>query len=102
MRIYNKLVRDRIPEIIEKKGQKCTYTYLSDEQFLCCAEKKLDEELQEYHQDHTVEELADLIEVIRAIALAKGISWEDLEKVRLQKQAERGSFSQKIFLESVE
>ncbi len=102
MKTYRKLVRDLIPEIIEKNNQKCLYTQLSDEEFLFYAEKKLEEELKEYLEDHTLEELVDLFEVIRAIVIAKGFSLEDLEKKRLQKEAEKGSFSQKIFLISVE
>lgn len=102
MKNYDKLVRDLIPEIIEGNNQKCTFRILSDEEFLFYAEKKLDEELQEYHEDRTLEELIDIIEIIEAIAKAKGVSWDEMEKMRIKKQTERGGFSKKIFLHCVE
>ena len=61
---YNKLVRDRIPEIIAASGKNCVTEILSDEDYLCMIDAKLDEELAEYHKDQNIEELADLIEVI--------------------------------------
>lgn len=63
---YNKLVRDRIPEIIESSGKTCTVEILSDEDYLCMVDAKLDEELAEYHKNQNIEELADLLEVIYA------------------------------------
>ena len=69
---YNKLVRDRIPEIIEASGKNCVAEILSDEDYLCMIDAKLDEELAEYHKDQNIEELADLIEVIYAAAKARG------------------------------
>lgn len=102
MKIYDKLVRDLIPEVIEKNGQTCVYRQLSNEEFLAYAEKKLDEELLEYHSDKTVEELADLLEVVYAIVEAKGVSLEKFEEIRLKKLEKRGGFSKKLLLESVE
>lgn len=61
-------------------------------------DKKLDEELAEYHNDKNIEELADLLEVIYACTQARGYSLEDLEKVRAEKAEQRGGFSQKILL----
>ena len=58
---YNKLVRDRIPEIIEASGKNCVTEILSDADYLKMLDAKLDEELAEYHKDQTVEELADLL-----------------------------------------
>jgi predicted house-cleaning noncanonical NTP pyrophosphatase (MazG superfamily) len=69
---YNKLVRDRIPEIIESTGKRCTTEILSAEDYLRMIDAKLDEELAEYHKDQNIEELADLLEVIRAAAIARG------------------------------
>lgn len=96
--IYNKLVRDRIPEIIEKSGNKCVTEILSDEEYIEILDKKLDEELAEYHNDKNIEELADLLEVIYACTQARGYSLEDLEKVRANKAETRGAFKSKIFL----
>lgn len=98
---YNKLVRDRIPEIIEASGKSCITEILSDEDYLRMLDAKLDEELAEYHKDQTLEELADLLEVIYAIAVARGYSVEQLETVRVKKAAERGAFAKKILLKEV-
>ena len=98
---YNKLVRDRIPEIIESSGKKCSTEILSPEEYLCMLDAKLDEELAEYHKDQNIEELADLLEVIRAAAIARGYSLEDLERVRAEKAAKRGGFEKRILLKEV-
>lgn len=95
---YNKLVRDRIPEIIKKSGNICVTEILSDEEYIEMLDKKLDEELAEYHKDKNVEELADLLEVIYACAQARGFSLEELENVRATKADKRGVFKDKIFL----
>ncbi len=98
---YNKLVRDRIPEIIESKGGKCVAEVLSDEEYLKMIDKKLDEELAEYHEDQNLEELADLVEVIYAAAKARGFTLEELEAVRAEKAAKRGAFDKKLLLKEV-
>lgn len=99
--IYNKLVRDKIPEIIKKDGKTCITEVLSDEEYLRMVDAKLDEELEEYHKDNNIEELADLIEVIYAATVARGYSVEELEKVRQAKVVERGAFNCKILLKEV-
>lgn len=98
---YNKLVRDRIPEIIEASGKACVTEILSNEGYLKMLDKKLDEELTEYHKDQNIEELADLLEVIRACAVARGYSVEELEQVRAEKVIKRGGFEKKILLKEV-
>lgn len=95
---YNKLVRDRIPEIIMSKGQECATEILSDGDYLKMLDAKLDEELAEYHQDQSIEELADLLEVIYAAAAARGYTREALEAVRAEKAEARGGFEKKILL----
>ena len=99
--IYNKLVRDKIPEIIEESGKTCEIEILSDEEYLQMLDKKLDEELAEYHQEQNIEELADLLEVLYATAKARGYSIEELEHVRVEKQKARGGFDKKILLKAV-
>ena len=69
--VYKKLVRDRIPEIIEASGKTCTIEILSDENYLLMVDAKLDEELAEYHKDQNIEELSDLLEVIYAATKAR-------------------------------
>lgn len=98
---YNKLVRDRIPEIIEASGKSCVTEILSDEAYLRLVDAKLDEELAEYHSDQNIEELADLLEVIYAAAMARGYTLEQLESVRVAKAEKRGAFANKILLKEV-
>ena len=98
---YNKLVRDRIPEIIEASGKSCVTEMLSDEDYLKMLDAKLDEELAEYHKDQNIEELADLLEVIYAAACARGYSLEQLEQIRTEKADKRGGFQEKILLMGV-
>ena len=98
---YNKLVRDRIPEIIMASGKTCSTEFLPEEMYLKLLDAKLDEELAEYHRDQNIEELADLLEVIRAAAVARGYTVEDLERVRAEKAAKRGGFEKRILLREV-
>ncbi len=102
IKAYNKLVRDKVPEIIEADGKKCVVEVLGDFEFLFALDAKLDEELAEYHKDHSVEELADLLEVIYAAALARGYTEEALERLRTEKRESRGGFEKKLLLRKVE
>lgn len=102
VKVYNKLVRDKIPEIIEADGKCCKTEILSDEEYIKMIDAKLDEELAEYHEDQNIEKLADLMEVIYAAAEARGYSMEELEAVRIRKVGERGAFKEKILLRKVE
>jgi len=99
---FNKLMRDLIPEVLEKQGKKVTY-YTADQseyyQRLC---EKLREETQEFLDDHTVEELADVLEVVYTLAQTKGVSKEGLETVRAQKAQKRGGFSDRLVLVQIE
>ena len=98
---YYKLVRDRIPEIIEADGKTCICKTLSDEDYLHLLDEKLNEELAEYQESKSLEELADLLEVMRAVVKARGWSLEDLERVRAEKATKRGGFEKKILLKEV-
>ncbi len=98
---YNKLVRDRIPEIIASDGKTCVCETLSDEDYLRLLDAKLTEELSEYQESRSLEELADLLEVLRAVAKARGWTWEELEQARQDKAAKRGGFEKKILLKEV-
>ena len=96
--IYNKLVRDNIPKIIENNGEIPNYRVLEDQEYLAALEKKLDEEVGEYHRDKTAEELADILEVIYALAESKGLSKEELLQIYQKKHNERGGVSKKLLL----
>ena len=98
---YHKLVRDRIPEIIEKDGKTCVCSVLSQQDYITLLDQKLNEELAEYQESKSMEELADLLEVVRAVALARGSTPEELEEIRRQKAEKRGGFEKKILLEEV-
>lgn len=98
---YNKLVRDRIPEIISASGRRVKMDILSDCDYIRMLDEKLTEELNEYQQSKDMMELADLMEVIYAIASAKGITAAELEAMRVKKVNERGGFLKKIRLREV-
>ena len=83
--VYNKLVRNRIPQIIEESGKRCETEILSNERYLEMLDKKLDEELAEYQIEKNIEELADLLEVVYAVAKARGCSVAELEQIRTEK-----------------
>lgn len=98
---YNKLVRDKIPQIIEQAGKTCVCETLTDEQYIQKLNEKLLEEVQEYLESGTVEELADIGEVMYAILAFKNVSIEEFRRVRLDKLNARGGFMDKIFLKEV-
>lgn len=97
----NKLVRDYIPEIIAADGRKCSYEVLSRDRYIELLDEKLNEELSEYQESKSLEELADLVEVIVAVINAMGFSWEDLTTIRTQKLVARGGFKNRIFLKEI-
>ena len=98
MTIFNKAIRDKIPEIIQKDGHTCNIQTLSDEKFILEIEKKLSEEVVEYQNEKNPEELADILEVIYRIAQLQGVSKEELEKIRIRKLQDRGGFEKNLFL----
>ncbi len=98
---YNKLVRDKIPQVCESNNQIAITRVLSDEEYLTELNKKIVEEVKEYVESGDIEELADLEEVLRAILDVKKCSYEEFEKIRNAKVAKRGAFKDKLFLESV-
>ena len=98
---YDKLIRDKIPEIIEQSGKKCIVEVMDDDTYIEYLDQKLNEELAEYQQDKSIEELADLLEIIYAVVAARGYSVEELERLRLEKAEKRGAFEKKLLLKSV-
>lgn len=98
---YNKLVRDRIPEIIEKSGMRPVVETLDDDAYKKYLHEKLGEELKEYLADDSIEELADLVEVIHALVNCKGMSLNDFEDLRKKKAIERGAFERRLLLKEV-
>lgn len=102
MKTFNKLIRDKIPEIIEKAGNNYEIEVLDDEEYIKTLNDKLEEELEEYKESKEIMELADLVEIIYAILDYKNISRAEFEKMRKEKQKERGGFEKKLFLKKAE
>ena len=102
MAVHNKLVRDNMRQIILDAGRKPIMKILNQEDYITELRKKSKEELQEYltaeTNEEALEELADLLEVIHALAKVHDSSIEEVEKIRVQKAAKRGGFSDKVFL----
>jgi len=103
-KIFNKLVRDKIPELLDKNGGETETEILDIEKYIACLLKKLKEECEEVitadSKENLTEELADLLEVIRAIAKINDINFAEIEKIRLTKKEKRGGFENKVFLKS--
>jgi predicted house-cleaning noncanonical NTP pyrophosphatase (MazG superfamily) len=95
---YNKLIRDRIPEIIEEAGKEYKIRELNDEEYLAKLKEKLQEEVDEYLESNKIEELADILEVIRALAITHREDIDSLETIRKKKQDSRGGFSNRLLL----
>lgn len=104
-KIHNKLVRDNIPDIIEKSGREPIAHTLDDKQYKAELEKKLYEEYEEMLKTETsqerIEELADIIEIVASLAKLEGKTLEDVMVVAKEKTRKRGGFDKKIFLERV-
>lgn len=98
MKIYNKLVRDKIPEIMISNGAKPVVRELNNEEYLLELNKKLQEEVTEYLESENIEELADIQEVILAILNLKKVSELEFKNIIEDKVLKRGAFCKKIFL----
>lgn len=99
---YNKLVRDKIPEIICAQGETPRIRVLDQAEYTVCLEAKLDEEVREYHRDRNLEELADILEVVYALVEDLGYTRQELEAVYDRKHDARGGFRERIYLISKE
>ncbi|PFM63667.1 phosphoribosyl-ATP pyrophosphohydrolase [Bacillus cereus] len=105
MPTYNKLIRDKIPQIIKTNGKTCTTKTLSKNEYIKEICKKTQEELTEYLEantkEHKLEELSDLLELINALAEHEGTTLEEINTIRKKKVEERGGFSDRVFLVEV-
>lgn len=101
---FNKLVRDKIPELLDKNGGETEIEILDNEKYIECLLEKLKEECEEVisaeSRENLAEELADLLEVMKAISETHDIDFAEVEKIRLAKNKKRGGFGGKIFLKS--
>lgn len=99
---YNKLVRDKIPEIIEQDGEKPIIRTVETEEYEKALVQKLYEEIKEFEKNPTEEEIADILEVLYAICDFKGFKRDEVEKLRIEKAKKRGGFKKRIILERTE
>ncbi|MEC0206674.1 nucleoside triphosphate pyrophosphohydrolase [Paenibacillus lautus] len=106
MPVYNKLVRDMIPQVIESTGKEFRTRILDEEEYKKELIIKLKEESEEYFaaesSKESLEELADMLEAIRALALVHGATWEELEALREKKVEARGGFQEQVYLIDVD
>lgn len=101
-KIYNKLVRDNIINIIENDHKTCHFKILNEKEYIDELNNKLNEEVKEYNIDNSLEELADIQEVIDHILIANHISKEEFKNIQLKKASKNGSFKKRYYLIDVE
>ena len=94
----NKAVRDKIPTIIRGSGRDCSVIKLTDSEFLLKLDEKLAEELREYVESGSIEELVDILEVVYRISELRGTTHEQLDELRRKKYHDRGGFKENLFL----
>jgi predicted house-cleaning noncanonical NTP pyrophosphatase (MazG superfamily) len=99
MTIYNKLVRDLIPDHIVSKGGECKFHTASPEEFEQKLLEKILEEGREIIANCSLEEIADMMEVLEAVVELKGYDWGEIKKKQQEKKEKRGGFTKKIILE---
>ena len=106
MPVYNKLVRDLIPQVIDKSGGKFTTLILEPSEHLVEIKNKLYEEVKEFaetdNKQEAIEELADILELIHAALPIYEATYEELENIRIAKKEKRGGFKKGIYLIEVE
>jgi len=98
MKKYDKLIRDKIPEIIESDGKEYEIEKMDDDEYRKYLQDKLLEETEEYIESGDKKELADVLEVIKSILDEEGMEFKELEEIRKEKAKERGRFEEKIKL----
>ncbi len=97
--LYNKLVRDKIPEYIKNKGEKVVYHIATEQEYQIKLKEKLLEEVNEFLKNENIEELADLLEVIDAVILYKGFDKNELQRIKDRKVKKKGKFQDRIILD---
>ena len=100
-RVYNKLVRDNIPDIIRQQGETPVIRTLEDGEFLRCLEGKLREEVEEFLAKKNLNELGDILEVLEAMARLQGWTDGEIRRAKEEKAQRNGAFRERVFLEKV-
>ncbi len=101
MKVYNRLVRDKIPEIMLKDHTLPVTRVMEQDEYIEELNKKLTKEVNKYLETNNIEEMVDVLEVIRAIIEAKDTTYEEIEDKRVKKAQKKGTFKEKIYLEKV-
>lgn len=101
-RVYNKLVRDNIPEIIRNNNETPIIKTLSNDEYLIELRAKLQEEVDEFLESNDIAELADILEVVDALSTANNSSLNEVMDIKIQKAEKNGKFKNKIFLIEVQ
>ncbi len=99
---YDKLVRDGIPAIIAADGKQCTTRVLDTYEYVVELRRKLQEEVQEFLEEPSIEELADILELVAALSETLGADMNAVTEAQTAKRQSRGGFADRIFLEQVE
>ncbi|MGM0502831.1 MAG: phosphoribosyl-ATP pyrophosphohydrolase [Bacillota bacterium] len=98
MKKYDKLIRDKIPEIIKADGKECEVEVMDEKEYKNYLQDKLVEEVEEYIESEEIEELADILEVMRAIAELEDVDFDEIDRIREAKKDERGGFEERLKL----
>lgn len=101
-RVYNKLVRDNIPEIIRNNNETPIIKTLSNDEYLRALKSKLQEEVDEFLESNDIAELADILEVVDALSTANNSSLNEVMDIKIRKAKKNGKFENKIFLIEVQ
>jgi predicted house-cleaning noncanonical NTP pyrophosphatase (MazG superfamily) len=99
---YPKLVRDKIIHIIQADNQRPIFHFADPTEYRAALKAKLQEEVAEFIANEADEELADILEVLQAICEERGLHWEALEDIKIEKRKHRGGFSRRIVIERIE
>jgi predicted house-cleaning noncanonical NTP pyrophosphatase (MazG superfamily) len=95
---FNKLVRDKIPEVIKISGKIAKVRTLDETEYRHALRDKLLEEVNEFIKDDTIEELVDIVEVVHSILKLRSISLDEFEKKRTEKKENFGTFEKRLWL----
>lgn len=99
--IYNKLVRDKIPQIIKKSGKDYRVHIADETEYKTMLQDKLREEVDELIENPCIEEIADVLEVLESITQYYSFNKEDIQNYKKKKQTDRGGFCERLILEKV-